>query len=65
MPAALTKDKKRVRGKEIAVHLAWRSTLYITNFPEKADDTFIRTLFGKVCCCSGTSESVTHLYAVR
>ena len=48
MPAALTKDKKRIRGQEIAVHLAWRSTLYITNFPEDADDTFIRTLFGKV-----------------
>ncbi|KAH9851597.1 RNA-binding protein Prp24 [Lenzites betulinus] len=47
VPAALTKDKKRIRGKEIAVHLAWRSTLYVTNFPEDADDTFIRTLFGK------------------
>ncbi|KAH9925424.1 RNA-binding protein Prp24 [Epithele typhae] len=47
VPAALTKDKKRVRGREIAVHLAWRSTLYITNFPDGADDTFIRTLFGK------------------
>lgn len=30
------------------MHLAWRSTLYVTNFPEDADDTFIRTLFGKV-----------------
>ncbi|RPD62808.1 RNA-binding protein Prp24 [Lentinus tigrinus ALCF2SS1-6] len=47
VPAALTKDKKRIRGQEIAVHLAWRSTLYVTNFPEDADDTFIRTLFGK------------------
>ncbi|KAI0632486.1 RNA-binding protein Prp24 [Trametes polyzona] len=47
VPAALTKDKKRIRGHEIAVHLAWRSTLYVTNFPEDADDTFIRTLFGK------------------
>ncbi|KAI0771140.1 RNA-binding protein Prp24 [Trametes elegans] len=47
VPAALTKDKKRIRGHEIAVHLAWRSTLYVTNFPENADDTFIRTLFGK------------------
>ncbi|KAI0357377.1 RNA-binding protein Prp24 [Trametes cingulata] len=47
VPAALTKDKKRIRGQEIAVHLAWRSTLYVTNFPENADDTFIRTLFGK------------------
>ncbi|PIL22915.1 hypothetical protein GSI_15611 [Ganoderma sinense ZZ0214-1] len=47
VPAALTKDKKRVQGHEVAVHLAWKSTLYITNFPEGADDTFIRTLFGK------------------
>lgn len=49
VPMALTKDKKRLRGHEIAVHLAWRSTLYITNFPEDADDTFVRTLFTKVC----------------
>lgn len=48
MPAALTKDKKRLRGKEVSVHLAWKSTLYVTNFPEKADDTFMRDLFGKV-----------------
>ncbi|KAM5538638.1 hypothetical protein V8D89_007667 [Ganoderma adspersum] len=47
VPAALTKDKKRVQGHEVAVHLAWKSTLYITNFLEGADDTFIRTLFGK------------------
>ncbi|KAI0916773.1 hypothetical protein AcW1_007863 [Taiwanofungus camphoratus] len=45
--AALTKDKKRVGGEEIAVHLAWQSTLYVTNFPEKADDTYIRNLFTK------------------
>ena len=48
VPAALTKDKKRIDGQEVAVHLAWQSTLYVTNFPEKADDTFIRTLFAKV-----------------
>jgi len=47
VPAALTKDKKRVRGEEIAVHLAWRSTLYVTNFPESADDTVVRELFGQ------------------
>ncbi|KAH9890065.1 RNA-binding protein Prp24 [Cubamyces lactineus] len=47
VPAALTKDKKRIRDQEIAVHLAWRSTLYVTNFPEDADDKYIRTLFGK------------------
>lgn len=48
VPAALTKDKKRVHGQEVEVHLAWESTLYITNFPEKTDDGFIRELFGKV-----------------
>ena len=48
VPAALTKDKKRVHGEEVDVHLAWKSTLYVTNFPEKTDDSFIRSLFGKV-----------------
>ncbi|GBE83236.1 predicted protein [Sparassis crispa] len=47
VPAALTKDKKRLRGEEVAVHLAWQSTLYVTNFPEKADDAFVRDLFSK------------------
>ncbi|KAG6813581.1 hypothetical protein H0H92_009625 [Tricholoma furcatifolium] len=45
--AALTKDKKRLREQEIAVHLAWKSTLYVTNFPESADDAVIRDLFGQ------------------
>lgn len=48
MPAAITKDKKRVNGQEISVHLAWQSTLYVTNFPEKADDAYIRELFEQV-----------------
>ncbi|KAG9315935.1 hypothetical protein JVU11DRAFT_3587 [Chiua virens] len=47
IPAALTKDKKRIDGTEVAVHLAWRSTLYVTNFPEKMDDTAVRDLFGQ------------------
>ncbi|KAF7422665.1 Splicing factor [Pleurotus ostreatus] len=47
VPAALTKDKKRVLEQEISVHLAWKSTLYVTNFPEKSDDASIRELFGK------------------
>ncbi|KAF8158295.1 hypothetical protein B0H34DRAFT_708196 [Crassisporium funariophilum] len=47
VPAALTKDKKRIHEQEISVHLAWRSTLYVTNFPETADDPFMRNLFGK------------------
>jgi squamous cell carcinoma antigen recognized by T-cells 3 len=48
VPAALTKDKKRVHNHEINVHLAWESTLYVTNFPENADDTSIRKLFAQV-----------------
>lgn len=53
VPAGLTKDKKRIKGQEISVHLAWQSTLYVTNFPEKADDVFIRQLFEPVnfLCC--------------
>ncbi|KAF9527604.1 hypothetical protein CPB83DRAFT_934295 [Crepidotus variabilis] len=47
VPAGLTKDKKRVHDQEIAVHLAWKSTMYITNFPESTDDAYIRNLFGK------------------
>ncbi|KAJ3764333.1 hypothetical protein EV360DRAFT_77444 [Lentinula raphanica] len=47
VPAALTKDKKKIRGHEIAVHMAWQSTLYVTNFPENADDSYIRNLFGQ------------------
>ncbi len=59
VPAALTKDKKRIQDHEVAVHLAWKSTLYITNFPEGADDTFIRTLFGKVGFRVSTSSTHT------
>jgi RNA recognition motif-containing protein len=47
IPAALTKDKKRIEGTEVNVHLAWRSTLYVTNFPEKTDDFAVRDLFGQ------------------
>ncbi|KAI6044840.1 hypothetical protein EDC04DRAFT_2560886 [Pisolithus marmoratus] len=56
VPAALTKDKKRIGGAEVNVHLAWRSTLYVTNFPEKWDDTSVRSPFR-----SGSSAS-TLLY---
>ncbi|KAF9778753.1 hypothetical protein BJ322DRAFT_1114093 [Thelephora terrestris] len=47
VPAALTKDKKRIHGDEISVHLAWKSTLYVTNFPPSMDDSGMRALFGK------------------
>jgi hypothetical protein len=49
VPAALTKDKKRIRNTELSVHLAWKSTLYVTNFPASMDDLGIKKLFGKVC----------------
>ncbi|CAE6382645.1 unnamed protein product [Rhizoctonia solani] len=45
VPAALTKDKKRINDTEISVHLAWKSTLYITNFLESTDDAEIRKMF--------------------
>ncbi|CAE6468554.1 unnamed protein product [Rhizoctonia solani] len=45
VPPALTKDKKRINDTEISVHLAWKSTLYITNFLESTDDTEIRKMF--------------------
>lgn len=61
MPAALTKDKKKILDQEISVHLAWRSTLYVTNFPESTDDAFIRDLFGKV---SMTRSSINDLLTI-
>lgn len=44
----MTKDKKKIRDATIQVYLAWKSTLFVTNFPEEADDAWIRELFGKV-----------------
>jgi len=42
---AQTKDKKTLDGVEVAVSLAWRSTLYVTNFPQDANDEWIRSKF--------------------
>ncbi|MBW0463715.1 hypothetical protein O181_003430 [Austropuccinia psidii MF-1] len=42
---AQTKDKKKLDGNEVEVTLAWRSTLYLTNFPEDANDLWIRNKF--------------------
>ncbi|KAG0143594.1 hypothetical protein CROQUDRAFT_109080 [Cronartium quercuum f. sp. fusiforme G11] len=44
---AQTKDKKKLLNFEVAVTLAWRSTLYVTNFPEEANDEWIRSRFGQ------------------
>lgn len=56
---ALTKDKKRVLDVEVEVSVAWQSTLYVTNFPEKTDDVAIKSMFGKVrpSCLSPRSIS--------
>ncbi|TFY81135.1 hypothetical protein EWM64_g2871 [Hericium alpestre] len=65
VPAALTKDKKRVHDQEIAVHMAWESTLYVTNFPEKADDAFVRSLFGKYAnkeCMQSVAKAALELH---
>lgn len=48
VPAALTKDKKKIKDVQIQVQMAWKSTLFVTNFPETADDAWIRERFGKV-----------------
>lgn len=45
IPAAHTKDKKRIDGQFVQVDLGYECTLYVTNFSEEADDHWIRTLF--------------------
>jgi RNA recognition motif-containing protein len=45
IPAALTRDKKRVGENEVHVYQAGHTTLFVTNFPEKMDDAALRELF--------------------
>ena len=47
VPAARTRDKKQVRGAEVAVHVGHECTLYVTNFPEETTDEDIRARFGQ------------------
>lgn len=49
IPAARTKDKKRINGSELTVDLVWQTTLYVTNFPETVEDSKIKELFEPVC----------------
>ncbi|KAI9768784.1 MAG: Splicing factor [Geoglossum simile] len=42
---AQTRDMKRFDGNEIEVHVGAGSTLYVTNYPPTADETYIRNLF--------------------
>ncbi|KAL1953910.1 hypothetical protein VTO42DRAFT_2032 [Malbranchea cinnamomea] len=43
--AAQTRDQKSFDGKTISVQLESQSTLFITNFPPTADETYIRDMF--------------------
>ena len=61
IPAALTKDKKRIEGEELAVYLDWQSTLYVTNFPEEFDAVDLQRLFepvsfGKFGCINSADQ---------
>ncbi|KAK9463460.1 uncharacterized protein V1516DRAFT_619030 [Lipomyces oligophaga] len=45
--SAQTRDQKRIRDREITVRAAVDTTLWITNFPSTADETYIRGIFDK------------------
>ncbi|KAJ9113953.1 hypothetical protein QFC19_000149 [Naganishia cerealis] len=45
VPAALTRDKKRIGEDEVHVYQAGHTTLFVTNFPEKMDDASLREMF--------------------
>jgi RNA recognition motif-containing protein len=45
VPAALTRDKKRIGEDEVHVYQAGHTTLFVTNFPESMDDASLRELF--------------------
>jgi RNA recognition motif-containing protein len=45
VPAALTRDKKRIGEDEVHVYQAGHTTLFVTNFPESMDDASLRALF--------------------
>lgn len=45
---ALTRDQKSFNGNTVDVQLDAGSTLWVTNFPPTADETYIRDLFRKV-----------------
>lgn len=45
IPAARTRDRKRVCGAEVRVSLGRECTLYVTNFPEEYTYEALRDLF--------------------
>ena len=46
--AAQTKDMKDLDGSSIEVQVGTGTTLFVTNFPAAADETYIRDLFMEV-----------------
>ena len=54
---ARTKDKKRINGVELDVHVAWKSCLYVTNFPESFDKARVEEMFSKVSLSFGLEWS--------
>lgn len=47
IPAARTKDKKKVNGSQISISLGWECTLFVTNFSEAWTDSEVRRRFSK------------------
>lgn len=47
------------------MYLAWKSTLYVTNFSEGTDDAVIRELFGSVRLIYASSTTLANNQAVR
>ncbi|KAK4702065.1 squamous cell carcinoma antigen recognized by T-cells 3, partial [Phenoliferia sp. Uapishka_3] len=45
--AAQTKDKKKINGTEVEVHIAWKSCLWVTNYPESYDKAAVEKMFSK------------------
>lgn len=47
--AAQTKDMKYLGGQAIEVQVGTGTTIFVTNFPPTADESYIRDLFKEVC----------------
>ena len=45
--AAVTKNMKSLDGSAIEIQIGSGTTLYVTNYPEEADETYIRDLFSQ------------------
>jgi hypothetical protein len=55
---AQTRDQKLLDDNAIEVHLGSGSTLFVTNFPSTADESYIRNLFREVGTCPTAPSNV-------